>query len=100
VGVTPRPLPVGNSHSPRELYGLPAEATEVVLGEMGMSDVDLANVLSGPGGRHLGWVTRWTEDYAFAVERLGLCNFYQHALNIKVGRLAEMIFGCHRYAYE
>ena len=31
-----------------------------------------------------------TEDYAFAVECLGLCNFYQHALNIKVGRLAEI----------
>ncbi len=81
---------IGHSHSPKELYGQSAEATELVLREMGICDDDLARVLSGPSGRHLGWVTRWTEDYAFAVECLGLCNFYQHALNIKVGRLAEI----------
>jgi len=35
----------------------------------------LDKVLSGPDGYDPGWLTRWTEDYTFALECLGVCTF-------------------------
>jgi len=80
----------GQSHSPRELYGQPREVVEATLRAMGISGEDMERVLSGPGEYNVGWLTRWTEDYVFAVECFGVCTFYHQLLNIDINTWAEI----------
>ena len=81
---------IGHSQDPRELYGQPPQVIETTLREMGISQRDMERVLSDSRGYNHGWLTRWTEDYAFVVECLGACNFYHQIVNIPVNLWAEI----------
>ena len=45
------------------------------LRQLGMSEEDMERVFSGPEGYNLVRLTKWTEDYAFVLECLGLCQW-------------------------
>ncbi len=66
---------IGHAPGIRMLLGKPREKVERTLRRMGISDHDLEHVLSDPGDYSVGWLTRWTEDYTFSLECLGVCTF-------------------------
>ncbi len=66
---------IGHASGVRELYGEPAPKIARVLEKMGIPAEDIDKVFAGPEGCDMGWLTRLTEDYTFALECLGVCTF-------------------------
>jgi aldehyde:ferredoxin oxidoreductase len=57
------------------LYGRPKEKVERALRRMGISQSNLGHVLGGLDQNDIGWLTRYTEDFVFALNCLGVCVF-------------------------
>jgi aldehyde:ferredoxin oxidoreductase len=79
----------GHATGVRLLLGQPRGKVERNLRHMGISDEDLTRVLSGPGDYSIAWLTKWNEDYTFALESLGVC-FFDYNQTLGVNHWAEV----------
>jgi aldehyde:ferredoxin oxidoreductase len=57
------------------LYGRPKEKVERALRRIGIPQSNLEHVLDGLDQDNIGWLTRCTEDFVFALNCLGVCVF-------------------------
>lgn len=68
-----------SSHINMTLYGMAREQLVEYSRRLGMTDEDMDRILTGPLGYNTAQLTKWAEDYSFALECLGLCqmDWYQ-----------------------
>ncbi len=61
------------SHINTTLYGISKEKVLAYAPRIGVPDEDVPRVFDGPLGYNIPRLTKWSEDYAFALECLGQC---------------------------
>jgi len=66
---------IGHTYYIKSLYGESQDRLRHTLKRMGMSEGDLECAIRDSGECNFTRVTKWTEDYSFALECLGVCVF-------------------------
>ncbi|MFC1919983.1 aldehyde ferredoxin oxidoreductase C-terminal domain-containing protein, partial [Chloroflexota bacterium] len=72
-----------------QVEGLSTSQMRTIINTMGLPEIALKRILPDIGGYNMAVMTKWMEDYSFAMECLGLC-LWDHTQRFGLDRWAEV----------